>query len=113
MRERAFFTVYRTLLHVFFKIFKKDNFHIHEKYLINQIEIFNQQMHTSKQVILGRKVFKMTGNNLRITGFILYNLNCPNIDLIFPIEDTICPKMSAFVLNITGFLVNIIFFICL
>ena len=61
MRERAFFTLFRRLVHLVFKIFKKEKLHIYQMYLIEQFEIFHEQMHTyfKKQVIFDQKVFKM------------------------------------------------------
>ena len=46
VQERAFFTLSRTLLHLVFKIFKKEKLHIHQNCFLKQFEIFHQQMHT-------------------------------------------------------------------
>ena len=48
VRERAFFTLSRTLLHLVFEIYKQTKkLHIDQKYLIIQFEIFHKPMHTS------------------------------------------------------------------
>ena len=62
VRESVKNALSRTLLHLVFKIFKKENFTIIKSVFFKRFEIFHQQMHTplkNKEVILDRKILKM------------------------------------------------------
>ena len=60
VRERAFFTLSRTLLCVVFKIIKKKNFTFIKSSFINHLRFFTKKCtHLLKHVILNRKVLKM------------------------------------------------------